>query len=477
MREDVEAFGLSAVSIAGACAKPIVKGTLKVASAASDKIAKVIDNGQSLIDSIMENEAIAAAAEVQMAEKSNTVLEKLIKKTTGKKLLDTHSMLSDLCDSFNTSLDMSKEVCALAEALVKCYASQLDSLTPLEDEQWAELCANHMLEGLMLGFFKDGAMRFPMDNENAFVERALYWLMYVPMEEPINLVIGKLRQGKQFFGERNHLNADVLLKGPSLRCENDNGESIDFHLGNFEVTPSDDLNACFWRKRNFSHRSYDHSPLGYRLAMPWEVERLCNPQNVEHPGKKIASVAITQPKVISQTSKDQVNKAKPIDLDLKKCRDLAHDESIERLKKAGDERDKRIKKLETKVETQQNTIDEQKTTISKQNKEITELKEENKEVLEEMQGIKNELKTIKTFIGMHKTNKNGIPQPNMPNEAQKNAVSTGVNVNTQDHENLSDAVLMEQSMFSVNQNSTNNSIHGDETIDDITLVEISMNSQ
>jgi hypothetical protein len=216
------------------------------------------------------------------------------------------------------------------------------------------------------------------------------------MEELIDIGYGKYKKtikGKHKFGKGDRtFNADALLKGPALRCQDKDGHLIDFHLGTFEVIPDKQYAPYLWRQRNFKHVSHSNSPLGYRLASDWEVAFLKGNRSSKFVWPRIASFNATEKVILTKTAYD-LDSADAIPLELNQYNALANNEAITRLT-AEFEAYKKEAKTELKNELKALSDKYDKKLLAQQNalkadyqKEIKQLENQYKQELDKQQKI------------------------------------------------------------------------------------------
>ena len=204
---------------------------------------------------------------------------KAITKVTQMKWLSTQERYTNFRTSFPALSSFTEALQTMTTELVYRYEDQINLLNEEQCVDFGMAIANHLAEAFMLGLFKDHAnVHVPLSHD-ALSDRALNWLAYMPMKNP---PIFKIEiNGKEIV----EIDADMLLRGPGLRCvkspiqqhgvkDSSEEQTFYFFWDDFKVKPGKKYQAFL---SNHFQTSYD-----YQSATKWVGYRWASKEEIHH---------------------------------------------------------------------------------------------------------------------------------------------------------------------------------------------------
>jgi hypothetical protein len=169
--------------------------------------------------------------------------------TTSEKVSSINAVARNIT-TFDAKIDR------LIEAMIHRYKEQIALLTPIQAARFGRICANHIAQAFMMGFF-NGDKVF---SDKEFVKYGLCWLSYIPIQA--NQTITLKRGGRVSF--------DQLLKLPPLVCEDAHHRRIYFTWQETQLKLLNKFKSYKWFRSEYKYRAHDQR-FGCRRANSEEV--------------------------------------------------------------------------------------------------------------------------------------------------------------------------------------------------------------
>ena len=328
--------------------------------------------------------------------KVNSAADAIIK---GSGQFSTKEQYTNFATAFSVGADK-KFMHLLGKYLSDLYQEQLSLLPdndPIQAENFANACAEHIMKGMFLGYFKRDQFNNEYSDPQGFLDRIVLYLRYVPMKNPPIL-----------YTIKGSISADELLKAPALTFRSTiNQQLVTVPLEESRIQADD-----AWKKRGgypFKYKKPAYAnQLGTMKAIGPELEILSLKNNTylwENLGQWTLKLPAS-------------HKLNPNQLSLHR-NDALHDEitgytfhkRIDTVEKKGDKRDKEIavikkenKQLKKENQELKNNVLELKEEVTDNKMEITTLQKEFKTHLKTCGKLKNERDIDPEKIGAHITN-------------------------------------------------------------------------